>query len=582
MAPFFPDLLSGSERIMCLKPQALPPIPPDTCRLAQQLFQPHHMLRLIGEEYADLLHDSDFADLYSHTGQPALSPALLALVTVLQAREHCSDRVAVEMVRFRIDWKYALHLPLEDTGFDASVLCEFRQRLVEQEATRRIFDAFLQRLQDKGWLGGRHTQRTDSLAVFGAIRQLNRLELVMETLRLSLEAIAREDALWLAQHTPEEWRDTYGQWTQAERIVKGTGAQGLAETQQRLLQTGRDGFILLQAVEESQTPAAITALPAVSLLRQVWQQQYRRVEGTTLVEVELCDHASRSAEERRDLIENPHDHQARFATKRSQHWTGYKLHLTEMAEEEAPALITDVAVVAANSYDAVAVNAIQQRLKARHLLPQTHLADAGYVDGATLVESARHGVELLGPVAADNSSALHKAPGFGVEHFHLDFSQQQARCPQGQQAIRWHQQPRADNPRQQMVVISWDKAVCQNCAHHRECLGPGQRPRTIKVSAQYPQLTARRQEQKGEAFQERYRRRAGVEATFSHLVNVHGARRTPYRGGSKTELHYLALASAINLQRVLAWQAGSRPQRQRRSCLRILLATQRESVEEVG
>jgi len=237
------------------------------------------------------------------------------------------------------------------------------------------------------------------------------------------------------------------------------------------------------------------------------------------------------------------------------------------------------------------MDVIQQRLKQRHLLPQTHLADAGYVDGATLLESARHGVELLGPVAADNSSTLHKAPGFGVEHFELDFSDQQARCPQGQQArcpqgqqaIGWHQQPRADNPRQQMVVISWDKAVCRHCPQHRACLGPGQRPRTIKVSAQYPQLVARREEHKSEAFRERYRRRAGIEATLSHLVNVHEARRTPYRGGDKTELHSLALASAINLQRVVAWQAGIRPQRQRRSCLRSLLADQRESAaEKVG
>ncbi len=72
------------------------------------------------------------------------------------------------MVRWRIDWKYALHLPLEYAGFDASVLCEFRQRLVAQEATRRIFDAFLQRLEAQGWLSGRKTQRTDSLAVLGA------------------------------------------------------------------------------------------------------------------------------------------------------------------------------------------------------------------------------------------------------------------------------------------------------------------------------------------------------------------------------------------------------------------------------
>ena len=411
----------------------------------------------------------------------------------------------------------------------------------------------------------------------------------METLRLALEAIAKDDALWLARHTPAEWRDTYGQWTQAERIVRGTGARGLAETQQRLLQTGRDVFVLLQAVDHPLTPAATAALPAVALLRQVWSQQYRWVPGDSAVvelqDIALCDHASRSAEERHELIDNPHDPQARFATKRSQSWTGYKLHLTETAAEDAPSLITDVAIVAANSYDAVAVDTIQEdtiqeRLKQRHLLPQTHLADAGYVDGATLVESARHGVELLGPVAADNSSALHKAPGFGVEHFELDFSHQQARCPQGDEAIRWHQQPRSDNPRQQMVVISWDKGVCRHCAHRKECLGPGQRPRTIKVSAQYPQLVARRQEQKGEAFQERYRRRAGIEATFSHLVNVHRARRTPYRGGGKSELRYLALASAINLQRVVAWQAGTRPQRQRRSCLRSLLAGQREPVEE--
>jgi Transposase DDE domain len=238
-----------------------------------------------------------------------------------------------------------------------------------------------------------------------------------------------------------------------------------------------------------------------------------------------------------------------------------------------------VAVVTAHTYDAVALDAIQQRLEQRHLLPQMQLADANYVDGATLVESAKRQIELLGPVAADNSSALHKAPGFGVEHFELDFEQQRARCPQGQWAIRWHQQSRADNPRQEMVVISWDNAVCRHCLHRLVCLGPGQRPRTIKVSAQYPQLVARRQEQTTDAFEEQYRRRAGIEATFSYLVNAHGGRRAPYKGEDKTELHYLNLASAINLERVAAWQAGLRPQRQRRSCLRTLLAAQGEPTE---
>ena len=167
---------------MCLKPKPLPPIPQDTRQVAQQIYPPEHLLRRLGQDYADVLRDEDFADLYPPTGQPALSPALLALVTVLEAMEHCSDHLATEMVRSRIDWKYALHLPLDYPGFDPSVLCEFRQRLVAHQAQRRVFDAFLRRLKDKGFLNGRTLQRTDSLAIVASVRQLSRLELVRETL----------------------------------------------------------------------------------------------------------------------------------------------------------------------------------------------------------------------------------------------------------------------------------------------------------------------------------------------------------------------------------------------------------------
>ena len=73
---------------MCLKPRSLPPIPDDTRLVAEQIHPPDHPLRRLGEDFADVLRDEDFADLHSPTGQPALSPALLALVTVLQATEH--------------------------------------------------------------------------------------------------------------------------------------------------------------------------------------------------------------------------------------------------------------------------------------------------------------------------------------------------------------------------------------------------------------------------------------------------------------------------------------------------------------
>ncbi len=88
-----------------------------------------------------------------------------------------------EAVRSRIDWKYVLSLDLTDPGFDASVLSEFRSRLVAGNAEQRLLEAMLDRLQAAGLLRARGRQRTASTHVLAAIRALNRLLSVGETLR---------------------------------------------------------------------------------------------------------------------------------------------------------------------------------------------------------------------------------------------------------------------------------------------------------------------------------------------------------------------------------------------------------------
>jgi transposase len=92
-----------------------------------------------------LFANADFATLYPTRGQPAEAPWRLALVTVLQFAEHLSDRQAADAVRARMDWKYALALELTDPGFDSSVLCEFRTRLLAGSAEQRLLDAVLDR-----------------------------------------------------------------------------------------------------------------------------------------------------------------------------------------------------------------------------------------------------------------------------------------------------------------------------------------------------------------------------------------------------------------------------------------------------
>ena len=115
----------------------------------------------------------------------------MALITLLQCREGLPDRRAAEAVRARIDWrKDLLGLELTDPGFDHSVLCEFRARLLEGGAEERLLPKRLDTCQARGRLKARGRQRTDATPVLAAIRTLNRLELVGETLRAALNELA--------------------------------------------------------------------------------------------------------------------------------------------------------------------------------------------------------------------------------------------------------------------------------------------------------------------------------------------------------------------------------------------------------
>ncbi len=95
-------------------------------------------------------------------------------------------------MRGRIDWKYALlRLELDHPGFDASVLSEFRTRLIAAGAETVLFETLLTSFHERRLLKARGRQRTDSTHVLAAVQVLNRLELVGETLRHALEHARR-------------------------------------------------------------------------------------------------------------------------------------------------------------------------------------------------------------------------------------------------------------------------------------------------------------------------------------------------------------------------------------------------------
>ena len=260
---------------MSLRPQPpLPPVPDDTVRVARAAFRRGNPYMLLRDRLGAVFADADFTDLYPTLGQPAYAPWRLALVTLLQFREGLSDRQAAEAVRGRIDWKYLLALDLADAGFDHSVLCEFRGRLLRHGVTERLLARVLDTAREGGLLKARGRQRTDSTHVLAAVRDLNRVELLAETLRAALNAIAAVAPDWLRAGSPAEWYERYGRRVEDARLPE-VGPKRDAY----VAQVGADGFLLLDALGGTDTPPDAAALPAVAVLRRVWARHFERGEA---------------------------------------------------------------------------------------------------------------------------------------------------------------------------------------------------------------------------------------------------------------------------------------------------------------
>jgi transposase len=92
---------------MSLQPQAIPPVPEETARVARAVLPKGNTCIHMRDELGTFFQDEDFRDLFSEKGQPAESAWRLALVMVMQYAEGLTDRQAADAVRTRLDWKYA-------------------------------------------------------------------------------------------------------------------------------------------------------------------------------------------------------------------------------------------------------------------------------------------------------------------------------------------------------------------------------------------------------------------------------------------------------------------------------------------
>jgi transposase len=542
----------------------VPSVPEDTARVAQAAFSHGNPYLQLRDELGTIFHDTDFADLYPRRGQPAFTPWRLALITVLQFREDLSDRAAAEAVRARIDWKYLLGLELTDSGFDASVLCEFRSRLLDGGVEGLLLERLLDRCKSVGLLTARGRQRTDSTHVLARVRATNRLGCATEALRQTLNHLAVVAPEWLRDHSSPDWVERYGRRTDESRFPSAA-----EERQVYADQLGEDGHALLAALSDFGTPSWLGEIPAVETLRRVWVQQFVVDAGRVRWRTEAD-----GVPPARLFISSPYDVEARLGKKSTTTWIGYKVHLTETCEDEAPHLIVHVATTPAPVADGEVTPAVHEDLRDAELLPGKHIVDTAYVDAKLRVDSRReYGVDLIGPTRPDYKWQSQAGEGFAASNFAIDWDREQATCPEGRTSLSWT--PAVDRGHNAVIKIKFSAKDCGACPARARCTKAKRRSITVRPRDQYEALQVARSQEASPEYRAEYNRRAGIEGTISQGVRACGLRRSRYVGETKTHLQHVATAAAINVVRITDWLAERPREATRRSAFTRLMTAEK-------
>ncbi|MFH9424200.1 IS1182 family transposase [Streptomyces sp. NPDC017529] len=525
---------------MSMQPSGPGEIPAETVRVARAAFPKGSLAIRVRDELGVLFADAQFADLFPARGKPAWSPGRLALVLVLQFVEGLTDRQAAEAVRARIDFTYALGLELDDPGFDFSVLSEFRDRLIEAEAGRRVLDGILAAAREKRLLKSAGRARTDSTHVLSAARELCWLEKVAETLRSALNALAKAAPGWLVDIAEPDWFKHYSTRAEDSRFP-----QARTKRDEVGLRIGRDGTRLLEAVLSPAAPEALRDLPEIEVLRQMWVQDFHLVDG------EVMRRGPKDRPPGAMRLVTPYDIEARGSVKRDTLWHGYKVHLTETCEPDAPNLITNVVTTAATVSDDRMAAVVHAGLTERGLLPREHWVDTGYANAAAMTDARDHGVALHGPLKSVTNSQARTRAAYGQDAFTVDWDNKRVTCPNGRTSTSW----REDRSQHGLAVVRAQFPVrdCRPCPVVHDCvpaLKAKGRAITLRPQQAHQELQQARALQQTEEWKERYKIRAGVEGTFSQGVNRCGLRRSRYRGLPKTSRQHQLIGAAINLARI--------------------------------
>jgi hypothetical protein len=493
-----------------------------------------------------LLQHLPVAELAPHFrrafGRPSkdLYAALGALI--LQQLHDLTDTQTVEAIALHIGWQYALDIRSDTDAY----LCErtlrnYRALLIEHQLEQVLFRTLTDQLIAAVGVDTRK-QRLDSTAIRSAIRGLTRLGILVESISKFLRELRRSHADLYGQVEPNVVR----------RYVTREGPGCFAstkpsESKRRLPEAAAD----LHALIVQFRPTVAADLSSFAILVRVFAEQCELVESVgTESPIRIKDPDEIPC----DNVLNPADPDASYNAHRG---VGYLVQVMETYTPEEgedspvlaskPDLITHVAVGAMNTHDSAALEPALADVTARSIRPEVLLGDSHYGSTDNLQRATQQQVELVSPAMPPKGSKQDKLT---LEHFELDEQGLIVRCPEGHAPVSSSIGP-------EKLQVLFEPSKCGACPRQRDCCAaPGKR-REDRYQYTHDRVhqRARRLQDRTEKFRDRYRWRAGIEATMARYKHQLGMGRLRVRG--RKTICYVAFLRALglNIQRVAAYRS---------------------------
>jgi hypothetical protein len=336
----------------------------------------------------------------------------------------------------------------------------------------------------------------------------------------------------------QEQTDLVGRYL-AEKALGCFSMVKPAESEKTLALVSQDLYLLVERFHNNQE---VASLHSYQLLRRVLHEQCTISDEESLGAIAV---AKPSKEVRSASLQNPSDPDAAYNSHKGQ---GYHLQLMETyCDSEDPAvkektltLITHVHLEKANEHDSHAVMPALEDAAARDCAPKQLLADSLYGSDDHVHRAAALGTELIAPVM---KGSVTKDKLY-LHDFQFSSNGQMAACPAGQVPLKIIKQ------KKQRYSVAFSSGQCRCCPNASICpVKPGSKHHYLRCSEKAMRLAPRRKMEQSPEFRDKYRWRAGIEATFSGMDRTTGIKHLRVRGFAAVRFCVYLKTLATNMLR---------------------------------